>query len=308
MALLLPGLAHAGDIATIQYREANGAASVMVEGGATVETPFAIASVGKTMTSVAVLRLVEDGMLKLDETVGGYLPDAILSGLPQSSRVTLRQLLTMTSGLPDYLDDSYLTDALDDPDTVQEPHTALTYAFDQAPLFEPGTDFNYSNTNYVLLGLIIEAVTGETYAAAMERLVLRPAGMTGAFVFGSVPLPESFPTGHEDGQQYRDYYAHEGFGDGGVIASAADVAKFYHALFTKQSLLSPAMMRELLNDPLGVGYGMGIELEGPIVGHSGGDLGFSSDVRLDRDSGKLAIMLSASANSDSLWTYEALEP
>jgi len=307
VALLLPESAHADDIATVRYLETNGIVSISVEGSASPDTLFAIASIGKTMTSVAVLRLVADGKLTLDGAVTAHLPDAILSGLPQLSDATLRHLLTMTSGLPDYLDDAYIEDALAESAAVQNPLTALSYAYGETQLFHPGQGFDYSNTNYVLLGLILEDVTDQTYAKAMDRLVIRPAGMNSSFVFGSTPLPDSFPNGHEDGKHHRAYYMSEGFGDGGVIAPAHDLARFYHALFVERSLLPPAMMKEFLHDPFDEGYGMGIEVDDAIVGHSGGDLGFSSDVRLDLDSGALAIILSASADADTDWTYDALD-
>jgi D-alanyl-D-alanine carboxypeptidase len=131
--------------------------------------------------------------------------------------------------------------------------------------------------------------------------------MDRSLVFGSAPLPDNFPNGHENGEHHRSYYMFEGFGDGGVIAPAFDLARFFHALFVDESLLTGAMMAEILHDPVGEGYGMGIEVDGAIVGHSGGDLGFSSDVRLDRDNGTLAIILSASADTDIDWTIEALD-
>lgn len=306
LAFMLPNLAEAADVATIRYLDADGVTSVTVEGPARPDTPFAIASIGKMMTSVAVLRLVEQGKLALDDGVTAYLPTEPLAGLPRLPEVTLRHLLTMTSGLPDYLDDAYIEDALDDPVKVQNPLTALSYAYGERHLFPPGQGFDYSNTNYVLLGLILEDVTGQTYAKALDRLVFQPAGMDQSFVFGSQPLPDIFPSGHEDGAHYRSYYKFDGFGDGGVIAPAPDLARFFRALFVEQSLLTAAMMAEFLHDAFDEGYGMGIEVDGELVGHSGGDLGFSSDARLDRSSGTLAIILSASADTDTDWTFEAL--
>lgn len=101
IVFLLPTLAEADDVATIRYLETSGATSITVDGPATLETPFAIASIGKTMTSVAVLRLVAQGKLVLDDGVAANLPAKTLAGLPQLFDVTLRHLLTMTSGLPD---------------------------------------------------------------------------------------------------------------------------------------------------------------------------------------------------------------
>lgn len=306
-ALLLPTFAEAGDVATIRYLEADGVPSITVEGPATLDTPFAIASIGKVMTSVAMLSLVAQGKLALDDRIAEYLPADPLAGLPALSEVTLRHLLTMTSGLPDYLDDAYVEDALADPGNAQTSLNALSYAYGERQLFPPGDGFDYSNTNYVLLGLILEEVSGQTYAEAMDSLIFSVVGMDQSFVFGSQPLPAIFPTGHEDGEHYRSNYMFDGFGDGGVIATAPDLARFFHALFVEERLLTASLMEEFLHDPFEEGYGMGIEVDGTIVGHSGGDLGFSSDARFDRGSETLAIILSASADTDTDWTFEALE-
>lgn len=307
LALVLPNLAEAADVATVRHLDVDGKISTTVEGPATPDTPFAIASIGKMMTSVAVLHLVEQGAFALDDAVDAYLPEEPVAMFPQLSEVTLRHLLTMTSGLPDYLSDAYIADTLADPVNVQNPLTALSYADGETQLFPPGESFDYSNTNYVLLGLILEEVTGQTYAEVLDRLVFQPVGMDDSFVFGSQPLPDTFPNGHEDGAHYRSYYMFDGFGDGGVIATAPDLARFFYALFVEESLLTADMMEEMLYDPLEEGYGMGVEVDGALVGHSGYDLGFSSDVRLDRDTGALAIILSSSVDTDTDWTWEMLD-
>jgi len=259
------------------------------------------------MTSVAILRLVADGVLSLDKSPRNWLNQETVSGLGGLGGVTLRHLLNMTSSLPDYLTDDYIEDALADPNGVQNPRTALSYAYGERPLFLPGNEFDYSNTNYVLLGMILETATGLSYADAMQRHVFAPAEMTNSFVFGSVALPANFPSGHEDGQHFREYYEAQGFGDGGVISTAPDVAKFYHALFIAENLLTPLMMKEFKRDALGVGYGMGIEIEDGIYGHSGGDLGFSTDVRLEIETGAIAIILIAKGDADTTWTLETLQ-
>lgn len=133
------------------------------------------------------------------------------------SEIEIRHLLTMTSGLVGYFDDAFLQDAIDDPETVQTPQSAVSYAYGEALMFRPGRAFDYSNTNYVLLGLILENVTGKSYAQVMAEQVFKPAGMKDAFVFGSRALPATFPKGHAGWSHYRDYYNAQGFGDGGVI-------------------------------------------------------------------------------------------
>lgn len=304
--LLCPSLAFSDEVAFIRYFESNGVVTLETGGGASAQTPFVLASVGKTMTSVAVLRLVEAGAFSLDELARHWVDDDIRDGLGELEGVTLRHLLTMTSGLPDYLSDEYFEDALADPDHVQNPETALSYAFGEDALFRVARGFDYSNTNYVLLGHILENATGMTYAQAMERHVFKPAGMTRSFVFGSRPLPRGLPNGHEGGHHIRDYYEGDGFGDGGVIATAPDLARFYKALFAERSLLSGKMMGELLRDPRGEGYGMGIEIEDSIYGHSGGDLGFSTDVRMDVATGDIALIFVAEGDAATDWAMDTI--
>ncbi|MEL7216145.1 MAG: serine hydrolase domain-containing protein [Pseudomonadota bacterium] len=269
-----------------------------------VDRPFAIASVGKTLTAVAILRQVEAGRLQLDAPVAAHLPREVVRGLGGLRGVTLRQLLSMSSGLPEYYDALYLEDALADQDRVQRPQIAVRYAYGFESHFAPGTQFEYSNTNYLLLGLILEAVTGQSYAEAIGAEVLAPAGMASSRVFGAGPLPSDFVTGHEDGAHIRGYYEGHGFGDGGVIATAPDVAAFYQALFIDQILLGPPLMREMLKDPHGAGYGMGIEVEDGIYGHSGGDLGFAADARFNAETGAIAVELIADGAADPDWAYE----
>ena len=306
LVLQAPAL-WADPVAFIRFHtDAAGAAHVTASKGVDGRTPFAIASLGKTLTAVAVLRLVEQGSLRLDAPITTYLPRTTLAGLRGADRLTVAHLLTMTSGLPDYYTDDYLDLALSDPDRFQRPLAALDFAKDRRPLFAPGRGFDYSNTNYLLLGLILQAVSGQPYALVLRAQVLQPAGMSDAFVFGTRPLPRRFPLGHDGGGHVRSYYQGAGFGDGGVIASARDMLHFYRALLVTRSLLGPSSLRRMLRDGAGQGYGMGIEVSGDIVGHSGGDLGFSSDVRFSRASGRFAILLIASEDADTDWPYQHL--
>lgn len=305
--LITPSAATAHDVAAVRHFVHDERVQTETSGaGVSDDTQFAIASVGKTFTAVAILALAADGILSLDDPAAKWLPTENTEGFGGLSGVSIRRLLTMSSGLPDYYADDYLDDALDDPDNVQQPKIALSYAFDQPPLFGPGDDFDYSNTNYVLLGLIIERAAGQTYADALNRLVFQPACMTRSFVFGSRPLPGGFTPGHEDGQHIRAYYQGQGFGDGGAISSAADLVRFYRALFIQRALLPPAMLTEMLHDPIGEGYGMGVDVSGGFYGHSGGDLGFASDIRFDPETGAIAVILIADGDAETYWAEDRL--
>lgn len=272
----------------------------------TPDTPFAIASVGKTITSVAILQEVEVGRLDLDREAQQWLPNEVVSGLGGMDDITLRHLLNMTSGLPDYYTDEYVEAIAEYGDEVRTPAIAASYAFDEEILFSPAEDFDYSNTNSLLLGMILENVSGKSYGEILQERIFTPAKMTNSFVFGTKNLPDAFPAGHEDGEHVREYYQGQGFGDGGVIASAADLQRFYHALFVEKTLLSEVSLEELLKDPLGVNYGMGIEVESEIYGHSGGDLGFASDIRFDAESGVTYIELIADGDADASWTEDQM--
>lgn len=307
VAFMLHGIALADPVQSVQYYEDKEGVEVgSTAHGTDAHTPFAIASIGKTMTSVAVLRLAEEGVIDIDGLAADWVPHQVKAGLGGLRHETIRDLLTMTSGLPDYLTDTYIDDALADPDRIQNPLTALSYAYGEKRVFETGTAFDYSNTNYVLLGIILEAATGKSYAAIIQDEVFTPAGMGSSFVFGSTPLPDDFPNGHEDGYHYRAYYQAQGFGDGGVISTASDLARFYKALFVTRDLLSADSMRDFLYDPIGEDYGMGIDIADGLLGHSGGDLGFVSDVRFDPRTQAIAIFLSADAEADTAWTYDRL--
>ncbi|MEL6701759.1 MAG: serine hydrolase domain-containing protein, partial [Pseudomonadota bacterium] len=309
LALVLGHGAAADPVSEVRALWSEGRLTVETEGrGVSADSAFAIASVGKTMTAVAVLSLVDDGLLSLDAAASEWLPNAIVDGFDGLEGITVRHLLAMESGLPDYYAQDYLEDALDDPDAVQRAEIAVSYAYGLDRSFRPGTGFEYSNTNYVLLGLIAEAVTGQTYAKVMQERVLDPAGMTGSFVFGARALPAAFVRGHQGWRHVRDYYAADGFGDGGVISTAPDLVAFYRAVFIDRTLLSEAALAQMIARPGADQYGLGIAVDGQFVGHSGADLGFSSEVIADLESGDIAVMLVAEDNADTDWVFEVLEP
>jgi CubicO group peptidase (beta-lactamase class C family) len=137
----------------------------------TPDTKFRIGSLTKQFTAALVLRLVEQGQLKLDGRVGDYLPD-----YPSAAgrALTLHQLLTHTAGLPEYTTQPAFAPVANTPQTPAQ----LVALFAKLPLdFAPGSRFRYSNSNYILLGAIIEKVTGKSYAQVFEALLARPAGL-----------------------------------------------------------------------------------------------------------------------------------
>lgn len=280
---------------------------------------FYTASIGKMMTAVVVLQLVEEGRIKLDDPGAKHL-----SGLPGIERIpnareaTIRQMLNHSAGLPEYYDDRF-TPALTRGRQwgVRE---LLPYLYDKRALWPPGERYEYSNTGYVLLGAVIEAVDGGDYAASLRRRVLERAGMDGAQVGAKGNEPHlvrgyvySDDADDDDAEPDVDISADYWCwltGDGSVVASAADVYRFLVALFRDRKLLSPAMVERMIAPSAAEpGYGLGVELEkgrnGRIVGHSGHVDGFNGDARyaLDHD---VAVVTLFNGDQDSDTDFPAI--
>jgi CubicO group peptidase (beta-lactamase class C family) len=236
-----------------------------------VDTRFEIASGAKSLTAVAAIRLIEQGRLSFDSRLCDVL-DLPLPGF--APEITIAQILTHTSGMPDYADESQ-------PDFDYEaiwrdlPVYRIRTARDCLPLllqgdmkFAPGERFEYCNSGYVFVGLVIEAVCGEDFYTHMQREVLDPAGMRDSGYFESDRLPVNTAIGYiplENGAGYRTNVfsipARSG-ADGGLYASAPDLARFLDALRANR-LTGEALTRELLRphvdiDPeTGSRYGYG---------------------------------------------------
>ncbi|WP_026923581.1 serine hydrolase domain-containing protein [Glycomyces arizonensis] len=155
----------------------------------TEATPFLWGSVAKPVTATAVMTLVEDGAIDLDEPVTAYLPDFRLADEDRSDRITVRHLLEQTSGIPE---GTGITDRFGE---REDPYgEAVADLAGAEPLAEPGEAFEYASANYLVLGAVVEAVSGEPYAAYLREAVLDPLGMDGAVA--TADDAESLPDGH----------------------------------------------------------------------------------------------------------------
>ncbi|MFL5258858.1 MAG: serine hydrolase domain-containing protein [Hyphomicrobiales bacterium] len=157
-------------------------------------TYFRIASNTKTMTAAAVVQLAQEGKLRFDDPVSKYV-----EGVPNGDDITISDLLKMRSGLPNYTGSPELTESLDhDPTRIWTPHEMLAIAFKNPPLFAPGAGFNYCNTNYVLLGLIIEHVEGKPLARVFQDRLFGPLGMKATVLPAgtSIAIPEPYSYGY----------------------------------------------------------------------------------------------------------------
>ena len=252
------------------------------EGGIPVDagTRFRLASSNKMFTAVALLQLVQAGTVGLDDTIGRHLPDYPNKAV--ADEVTVRQLLTHTSGLGDFFGDDFdqysaSLKTLDD--YVQR------FARD-APQFTPGSQDSYSNYGFIVLGRIIEAVSGQSYYAYVEQHILRPAGMTGTgFEPETVTVPQrAVAYTKKDGQWVRETKSlpWRGMSAGGGYSTATDMLKFAEAL-RSGTLVSPALLQQATtaqNHKRWYGYGFVVQGEGREhqYGHEGGAPGSNSAI------------------------------
>lgn len=243
-----------------------------------------IGSITKTFTATAVLQLVERGDVRLDEPIATYL-----DGVPGGSTITVRQLATMRSGLPDYLQNpAFAAKVVADPVRTFSPREMLAWAFAEPMVFSPGSHYQYSNTNYILLGLLVENVSGQPLADYLTENILGPLGL----VHTSFPAETQFPEPHARGYtdpvdvggppvDATDWTASVTWAAGAMISTLQDMRVWLPALATG-TLIGPALQRQRLQSPPtaglppGVGYGMGLFTAAGWIGHNGSLPGYQA--------------------------------
>jgi D-alanyl-D-alanine carboxypeptidase len=261
-----------------------GAAGAVDEDGGVALRPedaFEIQSTTKAFTAALALTFVEAGTIGLDDPIGAVLPAAdtdgllVIGGHDYGPELTLRQLLAHTAGLPDYWNDGpfdpddglndFQRDYLDDPDRVFEPRELIAYAKLLAPIAAPGDGFHYSDTGYVVVGLVIEALAGAPYHQAMRDRILAPLGMTRTYLrYRETPSPEPVVAAWYDDGELVAGVLHQtaDWAGGGLVSTAADLATFQRALFAGDVVHDPATLAAMRDwtatGDLGVGYGLGL--------------------------------------------------
>ena len=238
--------------------------------GGSLDTPTSIASVGKLFTSVAIARLEAEGKLSLDDPVGKFLPDYPNADAAQN--VTVRHLLTHMAGMPDYMDAPGYPEARKAAGGALPNVTDYFPFFAAAPLqFRPGAKNEYSNSGYVVLGAIVERLTGERFRDAIVRMILIPAAIRSTPVSGVSPA-------------------------GGEVSTVDDMLRFANAL-TDGTLLPPATLRKFFSQEQlgGTANEYGVEVERvnghATAGHGGGAPGISTRLELYPDDGYVLVVL-----------------
>jgi CubicO group peptidase (beta-lactamase class C family) len=268
-----------------------GLANLEVGAAAKADTIFAAGSITKQFTASAVMLLVEEGRIGLDDSITKYFPEAPVTW----KAITIRHLLTHSSGIPDIFGDNdsnmYTKGIIDFHRDYTEDELARAY-FAQPLEFQPGTKWHYSNPGYQILGFLIHRVTGKYYGDFFRERFFTPLGMTTTTVFSLVNIVPNRASGYEvvDGR-WRNVPLWQtestlSNADGGLLMSVLDLAKWDAALNTEQILKRPSLeamwMPVPLDDgsayPAGMGWFTASAHGHRVVFHTGGGFGFYADI------------------------------
>ncbi|WP_394844220.1 beta-lactamase family protein [Pendulispora brunnea] len=320
---------HAGGVVGVVARASDGRQQVDARSGTArrdgaepvpFESHFRMGSNTKTFVAVVVLKLVDEGKIRLDDTVDRWLPGLVSGHGNDGKTITIRHLLQHTSGLRNYTQD--MLDPFTEKDYYAErfrhlePEELVAKAIAHEPNFAPGTSWSYSNTNYTLAGMIIEKVTGHPWASEIRTRILEPLQMWHTFEPGDWPaLPAPHAQGYNafsEGKPLVDvtlFNMSWGGAAGSLITTTEDLTRFWRAL-QEGELLSPARMAEMhetvpatelqavfpgLRDGLGVFWSP--TRCGGFWHHPGDTPGFSTRNAVN-DEGTRALVLSENTTGD----------
>ncbi len=318
----IPGAVLAVSIPGSQpWSGASGLAHVRQEIPMQPQTLVPIGSVSKLFTAVVVLQLVEEGKLDLDAPIGTWLPEIVVF----ADRTTVRQVLNHTSGIYDYLEDRrFFTQAYQNPDRAWMPAQLVALAEQVGPSFQPGAagEWDYSSTNYVILGMLVEQVTGQPLADVMRQRIFEPVGLTHTFFAPDAAMEGQLAQGYVDDSDRVNLSMTFVYATGNIITTAEDLQRFGEALFMGD-LLSPES-RATMTTVVETGgayampelqYGLGVMRARPnvgptvdgaprpeeastVLGHIGGLAGFRSAVWWVPESGITIALGLNQANVD----------
>jgi D-alanyl-D-alanine carboxypeptidase len=284
-----------------------------------IDTKFNLGSMDKMITGVAILQLVEKGQLSLDARVGDLLPDFPNEQIAQT--VTVHHLLTHTSGMGDWSESPRFPELHDQIRAVED---YLPLFIDTPLEFEPGDRFRYSNSGYIVLGLIVEKIAGQSYYDYVRTNILEPCGMADTAAYElDAELPD-LAVGYTkmaiDGSEldeitdYRFAMPNRGGPSGGGFSTVEDLLRFRNGLLDHR-LLSPESTELLLagkvslRDHIQYAYGFIDRMVGNrrVVGHSGGAPGVCDYLDIYLVEGYTLVILSNS-DTDCLAAFQAIEP
>ena len=246
-----------------------------------------IASLTKMYTATIVRQLAQEGKLTLTDTIGKYV-----DGIPNGDAITLTQLADMTSGVASYtMNDQLLQKYFADPTAVYTPEEVIAAGAAVSPLFPPGEGFAYSNTNTVLLGKVIEKVTGQDIGSLLQQRIFDPLHLANTSWPGtSAALPEPYARGYtlngnsatpDAPADSTDWNPSWSFAAGEIISDIDDLLTMGRALGTGQGLLDAKSQELRLTSFSEIGYGFGMSCSQGWVGHTGDLSGYNTSLFYD---------------------------
>ncbi|WP_207396130.1 serine hydrolase domain-containing protein [Bremerella alba] len=301
-----------------QWLQAFGVADLKTKQPMQTDMAFRAGSNTKTMTATVILQLVQEGKLKLEDKVSKFFDN-----VPQGDEVTIADLLDMRSGIANYSEIKSFNQTLDEqPDKTYSPQQLIQLGIEQKAMFKPGSKYFYSNTNYVMLGVLIERMTEMPLEEVFQQRIFTPLKLTRT----SMPakddnqLPPPFAHGYMFGtnvnselteQEQKQAVAGKllpsdmtlanpswAWAAGAAISTADDLADYVEVLIGG-GLLDESMQAKRLasirpanpDDPQSAGYGLGIAQMGPMIGHDGSLPGYQSFMGHDPKTGLTMIVL-----------------
>ncbi|GAA0483681.1 serine hydrolase domain-containing protein [Streptomyces olivaceiscleroticus] len=289
---------------------------------------FRVGSITKTFVATVTLQLAAEGRLHLDDTVERWLPGVVRGHGHDGRRVTLRQLLNHTSGIRDVFDEPEFTDKATGPGFLTHrydtwtPRQLVGLAMKGAPTFEPGTSWSYSNTNYMLAGMVIEKATGRPYGKEIEHRIIEPLGLRHTSVPGTDPrmpgphgiaysklMAEKPAAEVYDATEFNPSLAGAA---GEMLSTTGDLNRFYRAVL-RGRLFPQRQLKEMLTtvpadeEEPGLRYGLGLMTQDlpcgiRLYGHGGGIHGSSAEAVATRDGRHTAAF-----NLNADWTGDSVD-
>jgi CubicO group peptidase (beta-lactamase class C family) len=303
------GEALVGENGKVIFKKGYGYANFEWKIKNTPDTKFRLGSITKQFTSMLIMQLVQEGKLRLDEKVSEILPNYPKE---QGKKITIHNLLTHTSGIPNYTSfPSYPTDVMKNTFSPTE----LVMLFENKPLeFEPGSKFSYSNSGYILLGYIIEKVTGKPYEDVLKEKIFNPLGMTNSGYDHNLEIIPKRAYGYNnfalDIQNANYIDMSVPFSAGAIYSTVEDLYKWDQALYTDK-ILSKENIKKLFGKYISAfggmyyGYGWAVtKISGGhgdsvnVVAHGGAVNGFNSLIERCTDDKNLIVLLNNTGATD----------
>ena len=299
-----------------EFVRAFGVSDIATKSPMTVDDHIRIASITKTFVAVAILRLVDQAKLKLDDTLATWI-----EGIPNGDRITIRQLLGMRSGIFDFTsDEPFLKAFTDDPLMAFSPEEVIAIVKRHEPDFAPGEKESYCDTNYILLGVIIEKVTGRLVEDVIRDEIITPLGLAHTSFPTTPAMPEPYAHGYfagDDGKgELRDYTATNpavAWTAGAMISTLDDLKVWAKALATG-ALLKPETHAEQMDyemmpaGKISVGYGLGVADFAGMIGHNGAIFGYTTAMfYVPKADATIVLEGNLASNFSGATTFIALE-